>query len=304
MTPRTFINRVDGKTVICENFDVVSLIDGVEYSTVHLPNDKHTFLLPKNDLSWIMDNVAKHLQPVSYNNKLSNEVDCIINYDVVETDWLIKRWIKIDQDKIQQWYADLLVNYEDWKWSYGKHKGMWKYDPQELIGNHMKDDTSWIMLTWGDDTKGPVPWLRYIAKSEYDTYMPRNIDFEEFGVVDNQLGARECFTGYAREIINNMPAGPHDIQVAIHTPGTKLPQHQDMPDKLRFHIPIQTNEKARFIINGHDVHIPADGWVYLVNTSYLHHTDNQSNTDRVHIYGAVWTHQLLDLNLNDMETFL
>lgn len=303
--PTTFINQANGETVICEDITATETIDGViSVKVTRKRGDQEPFYLPKEDLSWILDSVAEKLVPNGFHNESTDKVNCIINYDILDTGWIIKKWFRYDLDKMQQWYEDLLKEYADWKWTYGKHKDMWQYDPHEKIGNHMMPDTSWIMLTWGDDRPGPVPWLRYIAKPEHDAFMPRNIDMPEYGFDDKDLGARECFKGYAREIIDSMPAGPHDIQVAIHTPGTKLPEHQDLPDKLRFHIPIYTEESARFHINGQDLHIPADGWVYLVNTSYLHSTDNQGLKDRVHIYGAVWTHMLLDLDLSSLETVL
>jgi hypothetical protein len=231
-------------------------------------------------------------------NPLSSKVDCITDYPVVNTGWIIKRWFKIDQNKILDWYYQTKNQYSDWFWVYGKHKDMWKYDPNDLTGNGLKEDTSWLMLTWGNNKKGPVPWLRFIAKPEYDSNMPKNNK-------DEPLGARECCTGYALEIFNTMPCPPHDIQIAVHSPGTALPQHQDKQDKFRFHIPIITHIDSRFIINGENIHLPADGWCYLVNTSYLHSTENHSNIDRVHIYGNVWTDDVLALkNLDTLETIL
>lgn len=228
-----------------------------------------------------------------HQNPLAHAVDCIKDYPIIETDWRIKRWHKIDIDQLTLWYYKLLADYEDWKWVYGQHKDMWKYDPNPDIGNVLQPDTAWIMLTWGDDRPGPVPWLRYIAKEEYTTNMPHD-----------HLGARECFKGYGLEVIKNFPIPAYDIQVAIHTPNTKLPPHQDSPEKFRFHIPILTNPEAKFIIDGHTVHLPADGWVYIVNTTYMHHTENLGTTDRVHIYGGVMTNDVLNLDLTSMETLI
>jgi hypothetical protein len=226
-------------------------------------------------------------------NKLSKQVDCIKDYNELDTGWLIKRWLPVDQAKIESWYSDLLENYGDWVWTYSKHKNMWKYDPNEELGKFMADDASWLMLTWGNDTKGPVPWMRAIAEDKFNPTMPHD-----------SLGARECFTGYALEVVQNLPARARDIQVSIHTPGTNLPPHQDSPEKLRFHIPIETNEQATFTIDGKKVHIPADGWIYLVNTTYLHSTTNNGCNTRSHIYGGVMTEDILNLDLQNCETFL
>jgi hypothetical protein len=130
--------------------------------------------------------------------------DAIKEYPVVETNWLIKRWIKVDQCQLLDWYEQLLTEYSDWKWEYGKHKYMWKYDPQEKIGEHFQPDTSWIMLTWGDDTPGPVPWLRTITKDEYNVQMP-----------SRSLSPRKCFTGYALDLISKFPITATDVNVLI-----------------------------------------------------------------------------------------
>jgi hypothetical protein len=227
-------------------------------------------------------------------NSLSKIVpDAIRDYPIIETEWLVKRWLPVDTTRLIDWYNDLVSEYQSWIWTYGKHKEMWKYDVNEKLGEHLKPDTGWLMLTWGDNTEGPVPWLRTIAKDEYAVPMPKY-----------DLSPRKCFTGYALDFIKSFPVQATDIQVAIHSPGTKLPQHQDEPDCFRFHIPIITHPDARFIINGHDIHLPADGWVYLVNTSYPHETINNSEIDRVHIYGNVPTVDILSQNLNQMETIV
>lgn len=302
--PQTFINQENGETLFCQDITNVKYKNDVAYVTVTGRHQFESFEIEKNKLSWIFDNVAQKLVPNYYKNDLTDKVNYIINYDILNTDWTIKKWIQFDQEKIIKWYNNLISVYKDWQWSYGKHKDQWLHDPNEQVGQFLKPDTSWIMLTWGDNREGPVPWLRYIAKPEFNTYMPRNINLPEFGLQDHSLGARECFNGYAKELIESIPGGPHDIQVAIHTPGTKLPSHQDLPDKIRFHIPIITNPKAVFTIENNDICIPADGWIYLVNTTKLHATDNKGTQDRIHIYGSVWTHEILNLDLDSLETLL
>jgi hypothetical protein len=234
------------------------------------------------------------------NNPLATTLDdCIFDYPIINTGWIIKRWFKIDFERLREWHKETMERYGDWVWRYGTHKYMWKYDPQETLKDCFQPDTGWLMLTWGDDREGPVPWLRTITKDEYNTTMPENR--ADHG---QKLGARECCFGYGLEIFKNMTIPPHDLQFSIHTPKTKLPPHQDEPDKIRFHIAVETNPDAKFIINGIETHIPADGWCYLVNTTYLHSTDNRGTTDRVHIYGDVWMHDVVTLDLSNCETIL
>jgi hypothetical protein len=81
--------------------------------------------------------------------------------------------------------------------------------------------------------------------------------------------------------------------VSITTPGTKLALHQDQPDKIRFHVTIKTNNKFKWVIDGEDIDIPEDGWIYLVNTSLPHYIHNTGDTDRISMYGKVWTNEVL-----------
>jgi len=258
------------------------------------PWDFETILkkLSNADIKVITDNQS---------NPLSETLDdCVFDYPVVDTGWVIKRWFKVDLERLRDWHKETMERYGDWVWRYGTHKYMWKNDPNEKLEKPgAMPDTGWLMLTWGDDTKGPVPWLRIIAKDEYNADMPQNrVDHSQ------GLGARECCFGYGLEIFENMPIPPHDIQIAIHTPGTALPAHQDGHDKFRFHIAIETDPDAKFTIAGKELHIPADGWCYIVNTTHLHSTDNRSNTDRIHIYGNIWVHDVLTLDLSNCETIL
>ena len=255
------------------------------------------------DFESVLEKLSNHkfrlVQHKQHNPLASQLTDCLFDYPIVDTGWIIKKWFKVDFERLKSWHKETMERYSDWVWRYGTHKYMWKYDPSDTIGKYFQPDTGWLMLTWGDNTPGPVPWLRTITKDEYNTTMPQNrIDHYQ------GLGARECCFGYGLEIFENMPIPPHDIQISIHTPGTALPPHQDEPDKIRFHIALETNPDAKFIINGIEFHIPADGWCYIVNTTYLHSTENRGTTDRSHIYGDIWMHDVVTLDLNNCETVL
>jgi aspartyl/asparaginyl beta-hydroxylase (cupin superfamily) len=85
-----------------------------------------------------------------------------------------------------------------------------------------------------------------------------------------------------------MPVRSKKWLVTGHVPGTKLITHQDSPDKIRVHIPIFTNTQSNWNINGQEYHMEP-GWAYLVNTTLPHSVENKGNTDRIHLYGKVWT---------------
>lgn len=67
--------------------------------------------------------------------------------------------------------------------------------------------------------------------------------------------------------------------------------HRD-PSK-RVHLPITTNETCMFSFYDddenllHTEHLPADGSVYIVDTTYKHKAGNLSSTPRIHFVGSI-----------------
>lgn len=209
-------------------------------------------------------------------------------YDTVDLGWKIKPWFRIDLHRLQSWYSDLEQNYGDWKFSYQKHIHMWKRDPGDINGvnGHLfQPDTSWYTLCHNSDIEGPLPPERSMSKTEFQ-------DFD-----DHKLNPRKLFTGYGLEIVESMPIRTKRAIVSITTPGTRLAMHQDQPDKIRYHVTIKSNDNFKWIIDGEDIDIPEDGWVYLVNTTLPHLIVNNGTTDRVSMYGKVWTEDVMKLRL-------
>lgn len=211
----------------------------------------------------------------------------IQTYDRVDVGWKIKPWFPVDVEKLRAWYADLEKNYSDWKFIYGDTKHVWTEDigdPDGITGHRLMPDTAYYTLCWNSDDIGPKPFEQGQAKLQY-----RDND-------NNQLNPRKCFTGYVLDIVKNLPVRNKKWLVTIHTPGTKLITHQDSPDKLRVHIPIYTNSDSNWIIDGEEFHMEP-GWAYLVNSSLPHSVENNGTSDRIHVYGKIWTDDVIRLNL-------
>jgi hypothetical protein len=202
----------------------------------------------------------------------------IQEYPSVDLGWKVKEWFDVDIERLRSWYKDLEENYSSWKFIYAQHKNMWIEEVGDIsgkTGHIFQDDTAWYTLCWNGDANGPLPPERAYAKPEF-----QDEDFDE-------LYPRECFNGYARELIDSMPIRSKRWLVTIHTPGTKLITHQDSPDKIRVHIPIYTNNNSLWVIDGEEYHMK-EGKAYLVNTSLPHSVFNNGTTDRIHLYGKVW----------------
>jgi hypothetical protein len=147
------------------------------------------------------------------------------------------------------------------------------------------NDTAYYTLCYNGDRPGPMPFERSQAKPEW-----HDIDNDE-------LYPRQCFNGYALDLVKQLPVRSKRWLVTIHTPGTKLITHQDSPDKIRIHIPIYTNNQSMWNIDGEEFHMEP-GWAYLVNTSLPHSLENNGSTDRIHLYGKVWTEDIINAEIH------
>lgn len=211
----------------------------------------------------------------------------IQEYPIVDLGWAVKKLFEVDLDKLRQWYADLERDYSDWKFIVGDNEHIWQepiVDPEGITGHRLMPDTAYYTLCWNSNEPGPKPFEQGQAKPEY-----RDND-------NNQLNPRKCFTGYGLELVQSLPVKSKKWLVTIHTPGTKLIKHQDSPDKLRIHIPIYTNEQSTWNINDEE-YFMEPGWAYVVNSSLPHSLENKGTTDRIHLYGKVWTDDIIKLNL-------
>lgn len=211
----------------------------------------------------------------------------IQEYPRIDLGWKVKPWFEIDIIKLRQWYSDLERDYGDWKFIYGETKHIWIEDigdPNGVTGHRLMPDTSYYTLCWNSDEPGPKPFEQGQAKPEY-----RDNDNDE-------LNPRKCFSGYALDVVQGIPVRSKKWLVTIHTPGTKLINHQDSPDKIRIHIPIYTNNQSTWIIDGEE-YFMEPGWAYIVNTSLPHSLENNGDTDRIHLYGKIWTEDILKLKI-------
>lgn len=69
-------------------------------------------------------------------------------------------------------------------------------------------------------------------------------------------------------------------------PKTCYSYHKDRCKRI--HIPLVTNEDAWFVLDKQIFHLPADGSVYLVDTTNMHTVVNTSSENRTHFVGQVW----------------
>lgn len=97
---------------------------------------------------------------------------------------------------------------------------------------------------------------------------------------------------YLHEILKSFGPNLTRVGLARLLPGEEIKPHRDFDPTFstRFHIAIETNEKAVF--NG--VHIPADGYVWFANTGVNHWVKNDGETPRTHLIFNMDGQELLE----------
>lgn len=91
----------------------------------------------------------------------------------------------------------------------------------------------------------------------------------------------ELIFGFGKKIIDNFPNVRQTV-IACHPPGSFIDQHIDTEQFVKIHIPIKTNEHSYFVFGEEEFNLEV-GNMYLINTSLMHGTDNQGDSDRIHL---------------------
>ena len=74
-------------------------------------------------------------------------------------------------------------------------------------------------------------------------------------------------------------------RILLKKPRSTLSWHRDPEPRL--HIPITTNPGCLMVIDNIAKHMPADGSVWVTNTTKYHHAFNGEQNDRVHLVACV-----------------
>lgn len=95
--------------------------------------------------------------------------------------------------------------------------------------------------------------------------------------------------GYIAEVLNDLDQlgfMPRRARVSCLQAHSKSLVHKDAATSnymARIHIPLITNEKCVHICEGQNLHMPADGSVYIMWVNLWHQIRNDSDEDRYHI---------------------
>jgi len=96
-------------------------------------------------------------------------------------------------------------------------------------------------------------------------------------------------TEYIAEVIETLRKlglKPHRARWTRIPPNTTTIWHRDTREDVyavRLHIPVITNSECAFETEEGSLHMPADGYCYLVAVNHLHRAYNHGNEERIHI---------------------
>lgn len=106
----------------------------------------------------------------------------------------------------------------------------------------------------------------------------------------NYVVPTEICHGYLLEVIHHfrkMKLPPARARIIRLSPHSGSSWHRDCPDnvyKARLHVPIETNPRCTFEVEGEGVgHMPADGSSYFVQVNRIHRVFNDSDLYRYHL---------------------
>jgi hypothetical protein len=91
----------------------------------------------------------------------------------------------------------------------------------------------------------------------------------------------KLYFGFAEKLIEKLPY-IEELVITAHPPNSKIQLHTDNYINIRIHIPIEVNQESYFVFE-QNKYVLEIGKAYLVNTSRLHGTDNQGDSDRIHL---------------------
>ncbi len=162
------------------------------------------------------------------------------------------------------------------------YKFSYHFDTQKLIDDlRLCQATDWPLHFNQNDFTGH--WssfsLRSISGKESDILATPNASFQD------TLTLQKC--KYFQEIINQFDCKKEAVRLLSLSPNSYIREHSDAGSGyedgfFRIHVPIQTNEKVVFTVNGKVLPMQI-GECWYANFSLPHYVANDGDLDRIHL---------------------
>jgi|TARA_R100000084_G_C4630359_1_gene138037 hypothetical protein len=221
---------------------------------------------------------------------------------------LIKLDIKYDIDKLREEFK--LLDHDQWN-----------ADISDSLENMRQENNRLTKKVFGWETGGAENMIKEYRSetyhqrqlTDYDETFELREDRNSGSIWDKKFykGKKEFDERAFRKLLPDLPPyiteiceslGEHRTRVGLAKleAGSLIDAHRDYDPTFaaRYHVAIDTNEGCIFGFeqNGkkHEVHIPADGYVWFANTGMMHWVRNDGNTDRTHIIFNMDSQELLE----------
>jgi hypothetical protein len=186
----------------------------------------------------------------------------LIDFDVFELPNF-----KYDHTELLDYYKSIETNHQDMKWT---------LEPRDLSKN------SKLYPSGYDDSVGIYGYAIQTNMKDSAACSPaynvKTIDEElKLPYATNRT---KLLYGFAQKLLDKLPY-IEEMVITGHIPNSKIHMHIDNDINVRVHLPILVNNSSYFIYQ--DKYVLEQGKAYIVNTSIMHSTDNQGDTDRVHL---------------------
>lgn len=165
--------------------------------------------------------------------------------------------IGLDYEKLVKYYQQLVSQYRNKMWTLDNTV----FDAEK---HEAHNAYGWGLQSNLPDINQNCPPYN-VSKEKLDYYRDTDLIF-----------------GYVKELKKQFPNSTQ-WSIAGHPPGTKINLHTDSSNYLKIHIPIYTNNGAYFVFEDEKL-VMQTGKAYLINTREMHGTENQGDTDRVHLF--------------------
>lgn len=206
------------------------------------------------------------------NHSLSNEFLFETNdWDLIEINY------DIDIEKIQSWYDDFILKFENLKFNFNENSDKLNVElSRQMVDNgycgYYCGPIEGITLAWTEERYEPLPPTKQLNQKLYP-----DIDPEAFRTESRVLSKFRY--GYLDYLLNLFGEDAwRKAIITIHHPGMYIKQHKDSKD-LKLHIPIYSNENAFFHFGENrdrKYHMKV-GKAYILNTDDWHGTSNDTD---------------------------
>jgi len=165
------------------------------------------------------------------------------------------------------------------------------FDQAELLRELRKIESNWELHFNTSNYQGDWSGIALRTPRKHTNLIVPN-DFDNTGYKDTIL-LKELT--YIQSIIQSFKCKPLSVRLLKLAPGSSIKTHKD-PDLtfwngfVRIHIPIRTNEKVQFLLDGKKL-VMKPGECWFGEFCKPHSVANNGSTDRIHL--------VIDLEVND-----